>query len=599
MPRPVPPVDPASGLPVQPAPASAPSAALDPEAEVPGSVASEPSLREHLATRWRTWPVLVLGALLAAFVGFGVWTLGGHVVEAVEGPSEEDLAQRAALARAEWAAMRRQAPVALGAEPVAEDLGPGDAERTDDRYADYYLHEADSTAFSVLVTATDFSPDLFVRLPDGQTVAASNLLRTSRRAEISGLTGPGRFEVVVTSLRPGAAGTYQVEVVPAGPVDSVYVDEEARLDTLGGAGARSGRFERVYGVSTGVETPVVLRVVSPAFAPRLHLFGPNGELDEKDRTLEQSAQGDSLFGVVLRYMPGWEAPYRLVVTSETPGATGPFAVDVQSVPVHDLRLDGKGVRGTLGDESWLAEGRYVDTYRFRAPADRPVTITVRSDEVPPAVRLWRIERSARADVVENLNAAGAASVTLERALEGGDYRLEVLSGGEVKAGAPAQGGVYSVVADVEEPEPAAPDSTRPWEFGPAPGRRVFATEVRRTGRSGGSTFEVGVTTVAISYPGDTRTRVQLSVTVRSVDYTGNWAPWASFAGKAYLVDDTGRRYQPAIGESQSPSGDRAEPGTARRGTVVFYAPSVARGVKRLVLVASVGEENVTLPIPIP
>ncbi|MEM6286856.1 MAG: hypothetical protein AAF845_06835, partial [Bacteroidota bacterium] len=560
---------------------------------------AEPSLRAHLLQRAQTGPGLALIALVVALAALAAWTVGGQVAEAVEGPDEEALARQAAIARAEWAAMRRQNPRPLAAEPVADTLGPGDAERTDDRYADYFVHDADSTGFSVLITAADFAPDLVVRRPDGETVAASNLLRTDQRAEIAGLEGPGRFEIVVTSVQPGDAGTYQLEVVPAGPIDSVYVDRSARLDTLGTGRLRAGHYERLYGVSTGVEAPVIVRVVSSAFVPQLHLFGPNGEVADEWRTLERSSQGDSLHGVLLRYVPGWEAPYRLVVTSETPGQTGPFALDVQSVPIRALRL-GRAVRGTLGDESWLEDGRYVDTYRFRPPTDAPTVVTVRSDDVPPAVRLWTVRNKARVEIEEGLNEAGAAEVTLEPTLEGGLHYLEVMTGGEVEPGAPARGGRYTVSIEAGEPE-VLPDSLvvtpLPGAGGPVPETRVFPTEVRRTGRSGGSTFEVGVTQVALSYPGGSRTRVQLSVTVRSVDYAGNWAPWRSFAQKAYVVDNAGRRYTASVAEARSPSGPRAEPGTARRGTVVFYAPGLLRP-GRLVLVASVGQETVTLPIPV-
>ena len=592
MPPPVPPVDP----PEVP-PADAPSVPAPPADAAPPE--AEPSLRAYLREHWRTGPGLAVIVLFVALGALAVWTVGSQVAEAVEGPDDEALARRAALARAEWAAMRRQNPAPLADAPVADTLGPGDAERPDDRYADYFVHEADSTTFSILITAADFAPDLVVRRPDGETVAASNLLRTDTRAEIAGLEGPGTFEVVVTSLRPGDSGTYQLEVIPAGPIDSVYADRPARLDTLGGGRQRAGRHERVYGVSTGAEAPVILRVVSSAFVPRLHLFGPNGEVAGEWRTLERSSQGDSLNGVLLRYVPGWEAPYRLVVTSETPGKTGPFALDVQTVPIHDLRTDGEGVQGTLGDLSWLEDGRYVDLYRFRAPTGVPTEITVQSTQVPPGLRLWTVRNRARVEIEETLNEAGASEVRLERTLEGGTYYLEVLTGGEVEEGEPVRGGDYSVSIEAVEPEPV-PDSLRAPALGdgPTPETRVFPTEVRRNGRSGGSTFEVGVTQVALSYPGGTRTRVQLSVTVRSVDYTGNWAPWESFARKAYVVDDAGRRYVSSVAESQSPSGPNAEPGTARRGTVVFYLPGVARP-DRLVLVASVGQETVSLPIPVP
>ena len=560
-------------------------------------VEAEPSLRAYLADRWAAAPPLVTWGGLVLLVGLVAWAVSGRGPEVVEGPDDEDWLQRAAMARAEWAAMRRLAPDPIGEAPVTDDLGPGDAERSDDRFADYYAYEADSTAFSVLVTSADFAPDLAVRSPDGHTVAASNLLRTATRAEIGGFEGPGRFEVVVTSREPGATGRYDVAIVPAGPIDSVYVDEPARLDTLGGGPLRAGRHERLYGIAAGSEAPVLVRVVAQGFVPRLHLLGPNGEVRDGWRTLERSSSGDDLHGALLRYLPGWDAPYRLIVSSEEPGATGPFALDVRSIRIRDLQPDGRGFQGTLGDESWLVDGRYVDTYRFRVRAGETTTLTARSDAFPPAARLWTIEGRSRKEVAAELNAAQAASVSMERELAGGEYYLEVTSGGgedDLMLGGP-----YSVTVRSEPLIPPAPDSTRQRFSGPVPESRVFSTEVRRTGQSGGSTFEVGVTHVAISHPGGTQTRVQLSVTVRSVDYTGNWAPWESFAAKAYVVDDAGKRYRASVAESTSPSGPTAEPGTARRGIVVFYAPGVTRNLKRVVLVASIGDRTLTLPIPVP
>ena len=560
----------------------------------------EPTLREHLATSWRDAPPRGRWAAVAALAALVAWLAVPRLVAVAEDPEGGDAEVQAALDRAQWAAMRRQSPAQLGPEPVEDALGPGDAERADDRYVDYYVHRADSSAFSVLVTSEAFAPDLAVRLPDGRTVAASNLLRTASRAEIDGLQGPGAFEVVVTSRAPRAEGPYQLAVVPAGPVDSVYVDDEARLDTLRAGPLRAGRYERAFGVSTGSETPVAVRVVSGAFRPRVHLFGPNGEVRGAWRTMERSSSGDSLHGVVLRYLPGWDAPYRLVVSSEEPRATGPFALDVLSIPVRDLGADGSQ-RGLLGDQSWLENGRYIDTYRFRARADAKTLVEVRSDAFAPALRVWRAERRSRAEVAETANPGGAASAAVEAELDAGDYFLEVTSGGpdSLYTDGRRPGGDYAVTLRSESPEPPPPAPDRPRAADVPSGSQIFATEVRRTGQSGGSTFEVGVTNVAISYPGSAQTRVQLSVTVRSVDYTGGWAPWSSFASQSYVVDDRGRRYDASVAESQSPSGPRAEPGTARRGTVVFYLPEVAPDLQRLVLVASIGERTVTLPIPVP
>ena len=579
---------------------SSPPSPVDTAPEAVRSVDAEPSLRAHLRALWRRVPAWARWSGLAALVALGVWSVGSEVVETAEGPDEETVLRQAALARAEWAAARRQAPVPLGRRPAQGDLGPGDAELSDGRYADYHAFEADSLAFSVLVTSSAFTPDLSVALPSGRTVAASNLLRTDGRAEIGGLAGPGRFVIEVSAREPGAGGAYQVEVVADGPADSVYVDDAARYDTLGHGARRGERFERLYGVATGSEDPVLLRVVSPSFTPRLHLFGPNGEVRGSWRTVERRASGDSLRSVVVRYLPGWDAPYRLLVTSEEAGAVGPYALDVRSLETYSLRA-GTTARNALGDDSWLADGRYVDTYRVQVPDGARTTLTASSNVFPPALRMWRVDGRRREDVAESLNPSGGAAATVEGEFDRGEYFVEVSSGGEREPGDPALAGSYTLAFQAEAVEPPEPRPRPSGDAsdGPVPSTRVFPTEVRRTGESGGSTFEVGVTTVAVSYPGGSRTRVQLSVTVRSVDYSGKWAPWERFAARSYLVDDSGRRYQASVAESTSPSGPTAEPGTSRRGTVVFYAPDVARDLKRVVFVASIGEQTVTLPIPVP
>ena len=553
-----------------------------------GGLDDEPSLRAYLVDRWRAVPLAGRVALVAVVVGLVAWASVPTVVDALEGPTEEEVLAEAALARAQWAAARRQAPTDLGRDPIADALGPGDAERTDDRYADYYVHQADSTAFSVLVTSADFSPDLAVRRPDGVTIAASNLLRTQGRAEIGGLIGPGRFEIVVTSRSTRATGSYEVAVLEAGPIDSLYVDDDAVLDTLGAGPLRAGRYERVYGIATGSETPVVVRVVSAAFTPRVHLLGPNGEvLDATERV-----RTDSLRGAIVRYLPGWDAPYRLLVTSEEGRAQGPYAIEVTSVRIRDLAVGEQGQQSVLGDESALVGGRLLDTYRFRLGEGSRVALSVESEAFAPAFRLWRIDGRRREDVRGALNEDEAARVSYEGELNEGEYYLDVTTGGEEPTMASGAYGV-TLTAEATEPDPPPPSA----DSGPLESR-YFGTEVRRQGESGGSLFEVGVTGVALSYPAGSRTRVQLSVTVRSIDYTGNWAPWESFARQAYVVDDQGRRYTAAVAEANSPSGPSATPGTARRGIVVFYHPEAVPNINRLVLVASIGERTLSLPIPV-
>lgn len=553
----------------------------------------EPGLGEHLAGVWASVPTPARWALVG-LVGVLLVVAGTRVIpRASGGVSEEEAEQEVARARAEWAAQARLNPAPLGLAVVEDVLEPGDAEPDEGRLFDFYAHEAaDSTAFSVVVTSDAFAPDVTVRTPEGRTVASSALLRTRTRAEVEGLVGPGRFEVAVTSLAQGASGAYQVSVVPRVRDDSVYVDADARLDTLGAGPLRAGRYERAYGVVTDPDAPVVIRVVSEAFRPRLHLIGPNGEVEGGWRTVERRQSGDSLHAVLIRYLPGWEAPYRLLVTSEDPGSTGPFALDVRSIETRDLRADGQPVRAALGPDSWLEDDRYVDFYRFPA-RDRTVTsITAQSNAFPPRLRVWKTERRERVEVAGAENAAGGSTATIEQEIPSGTYVLEVTSGGAEDDSTRLLGGEYTLTVEAEPVDPVptldAPEGTR-----------VFAADVVRSGESGGHAFEVGVNRVAVSTVGD-RTRVVLDVSVRSVDYGGPWAPWRSFASKSYLLDDRGGRYAPAPTESRSGSPVIAEPGAVRRGTVVFYADGSRSGVGRFVYVASLGgDESVTLPIAVP
>ena len=579
--------------PAAPAPDAGPADAPD---AVPPTEAPQQTLRARLARRR-----VLIGAASAAALLVGLWMLlPGDSRPADAGRLDAD----AASARAQWAAMMRRSPTTLGSAGVRDTLGPGDAQREDGRYADYYAFTArDSATFSVVVSSADFAPDLAVRRPDGVTVAASTLLRTDSRAEVADLRGPGRFEIVVTSRDVGTTGVYDLTAGASLAADTLYVDDAPRGDTLGlGAGElRAGRFERIYGVVTASDAPVVISVVSADFQPRVSLIGPTGEVEGNWRTIERIA-GDSLAGVVLRYLPGWDAPYRLVVSSERAGARGAFAVEARTLPPRVIPADGRAIDGRLGDDSWLEGYRYVDTYRFRVRDGVRTSVIVSSDDVPPAFRLFRVDRRDDREAAADANPSGAPSVQAEAALTAGEYVLEVTSGGTPADTLRAQGGAYTLTVRQTAPPPPPPRPASPARPPAAPAEslesRVFGVSGERTGSSGGSTFGVGATQVAVSYPGG-RTRVQVSVSVRSVDYTGAWAAWSSFARKSYLLDDDGRRYTSAAGESASPSGERAEPGTVRRGTVVFYASGALTGQRRFVLVASIGASSVSLPLPVP
>ena len=317
--------------------------------------------------------------------------------------------------------------------------------------------------------------------------------------------------------------------------------------------------------------------------------------------MERSSSGDSLHGVVLRYLPGWDAPYRLVVSSEERGATGPFALDALAITVRDLGAEGSQ-QGLLGDQSWLDGGRYLDTYRFRARDGSETAVEVQSDAFAPALRVWRAERRSRAEVAEVANPGGAASATYQAELDAGDYFLEVTSGGpdSLYTGGRRPGGDYTVVLKSESLEPPAALARPP----PTDRRPEREPDLRHRGPPDGPERREHVRggrhqrrhLVPRQHP-DSRSAQRHRPLGRLRRRLGAVVQLRQPVLRRRRPGPAATR--PSVAESQSPSGLRAEPGTARRGTVVFYLPEVAPDLRRVVLVASIGERTVTLPIPVP
>ncbi len=550
---------------------------------------AEPPLVAWLKARWAgvspraRW---ASGAALLAALALTVW-ITWDVAEVVI--DEDAAARNAAIARTAWAASRRQAPTPLGAEAdgsafASGTLEPGDAETAAGKYVDFLSYTtSDSSAFTVVATSEAFTPDVSVRTPDGRRFAASVLMGTASRAEVVGLVGPGRFDIALTSAQPQASGAYQVLVTSGAARDTLRADDALRADTLGSGRALAGRYEVSYALLAEPDRPVILEVVSSAFTPRITLLGPAGEIRQQ-RTLERGASGDSLFGAVLRFRPGWDLPYTVLVSSEGREATGPFALEMRTVEAEAVPTDGRAQNGELGKNSWLRDGRYVDAYRFRVSDGDDLKIDLQSSAFAPAFQLWREETRGVKDALSDLNRTEKAGVVVEKpGFQAGTYVLEVTS---AKAG---EGGIYpagpyALKLTSERPEPVRFDP----EDSEAPrGWTGAVTNSARGGSPDGDTFVISVYAVSISYPRGDRTRIQLGVTVRSVDYAGPWAPWRSFAGQGALMDDRGRQYTPAAAESAG-TGTVAEPGAERRGRLVFYADGVRTDIDRLVFSAPLG-----------
>jgi len=488
-------------------------------------------------------------------------------------PSDAELAMQATVEQTAWRNYLQYAPLRLEGGFATGTLTVGDGVSPDGLLEDYYAFEAaDSSAFSVIVTAAAFAPDLVVTTPGGRRIAASTLWQTPHRAEVPGLRGPGRFVIAVTARAPGAGGAYELSAGPP-PLPRLVEPEDAVDSTLGlgGSPLRAGRYEDHYAVLAPPGQSLLVAVRSRTFRPRLALLGPEGLVVEPWGSLARR-DTDTLHTAAIRYQPGWDAPYLLIVSSEEEGRRGEYTVEVEPVRILAIRTDGVGVSGTLGESGWYRDGRYGDTYRFEAAEGTAALIEVRSEAFEPEVVLRQGDRVVA-------RRSGERAARIEADLDGGAYELDVTSTD------PDAAGDYTVFVTVDAPE--------------GPRTQTFSTEVRRVGTTTrGHSFEVTVRRVSVTPAGDDRVQVRLRIEERSLDFLGEWDEWPRRAFRTRLTDDTGRAYYP-VDASGGQDGDAVEPGGVRRGEIVYEAPRAGPRPATLTLLYTIGVDGrVVVAVPV-
>ena len=514
-----------------------------------------------------TVAVLVVLALGLAAAVTAVVT--GHPVA-----TEEEVARQTASEQMAWRNYLRQAPLPLEDGLVSDALEATDALGPGGYLEDYYAFEAaDGTPFSVVLTSAAFAPDLVVITPDSQRVAASALRQTAHRAEVADLSGAGRYVVVVTSREPGAEGTYELSAGRLPQVDLIEPNAGTVEATLGASGVlRAGRYENLHAIALPPGRPTIVSVRARTFQPRLYLLGPEGEVKEPWGSLLQ-VQVDSLHTTEIRFQPGWDVPYTLIVSSEEARARGPYSLEVEALRTRTISTDGQAVSGELGKDSWFKDGRYVDTYRFEAYEGTHVIAEVHADGFAPRLAITLGDRP----VAEH---EGSRTARIERDLtSSGAYELHVSSAEEGATGR------YTVSVIVDTPE--------------GPRYQSFTTETRRIGTTTrGHQFEITVTRVRVLSAGEGRVQVRLNVTERSLDFEGEWDTWQARAPYTWLTDDTGRRYGLTEANGGEISED-VEAGQARRGGLIFEAEAAGGTPKTLTLHYPIGVDRrsvVSVPI---
>ena len=203
----------------------------------------------------------------------------------------------------------------------------------------YDVHQFDAKAgeqYTIDLVATDFDPYLIVIKPDrtqddNDNEGASNNSRLQLRPEAD-----GQYQIVVTSVKPGAQGHYTVSVSTAstargeagqGSAATLGPDggeADARLEE-GDQRLTSGELADTYAIELQQGQWLEAKVSSDDFDPYLIVIAPSGKQEEND----DEAEGSSAAG--LRLQAAETGRYRAVVTSYRPGQQGAYHVLLKPV----------------------------------------------------------------------------------------------------------------------------------------------------------------------------------------------------------------------------------------------------------------------------
>ena len=291
------------------------------------------------------------------------------------------------MARAQWAAMMRRAPQPLTRGGLRDTLGPGDAEGADGRFSDFY-------AF-----ASPRHGPLLGRRRLGRLRARPRRPPPRRRhrrrvdAAADGLArrgaGPARARPLRDRrhlARPGATGVYELT---AGATAARRLPLRRRRRARrharpGRAPLRVGRYERIYGIVATSDAPVVVSVVSPDFVPRVRSSARRARSRPR-RGPSSASPATASRACSCATSPAGTRPTASSSRPSRPARAAPSPSRRGRCPRATLAPDGRGLSATLGDDSWLAGYRYVDTYRFAIRDGMRTLVRVTSDEVAARV----------------------------------------------------------------------------------------------------------------------------------------------------------------------------------------------------------------------
>lgn len=308
------------------------------------------------------------------------------------------------------------------------------------------------STFEIRLGSGAFDPYLIVKAPDGSQqdnddespgVTSSRLLYTTPAA--------GRYEVLVTSYRPGETGDYELSIAPTSAAAGAAVavtsptTPTGAAQSLAGALAQgdetlqSGEHVDTHTLTFASGERVRIEARSSAFDSYLIVREPGGEQHDND---DPSGGGSTNAVVdfvarqagehrvlVTSYRPGETGAYELVVTRDgsAPPPTTPTTPTTPTSPATPATpITGDAVQGALarGDQT-LQSGELSDVYERSFEPGQSVQIRLASTAFDPYV-IVRTPSGQQLDNDDLDPSTRNAGVDLPAA-EAGTYRVTVTS----------------------------------------------------------------------------------------------------------------------------------------------------------------------------
>lgn len=258
-------------------------------------------------------------------------------------------------------------------------LTADDFETEDARYQDLYTFAADSSGrvLTFRVSSEDFEPDLVVETPEGDRIEGDIVEENGDTGAVTvavgSLRAPGLYRIRISSRRPSQEGAYAFRIRSEEPVRPLTAGGPPIQATLGEFSERAEGFFRdryqFRGVSDREHT---LTVRSSEFAPVLEVRGPGGVV--------QGETGRAGGVVTFVFTPGQTGAHTVVVSSQTPGTKGKYAVQLAVEPEAEPEpeqaarplADGVTARDSIaagGSQAYAIRGRVGDRVRLEVRTD--------------------------------------------------------------------------------------------------------------------------------------------------------------------------------------------------------------------------------------